>query len=219
MLLPALAKAKAAANSARCKGNLRQLGIALNVYTGDQRAFPLASGTDGKDWLERMLPYTNAPDGPSFKCPAPPFLFEDWMHPSIYGYNSMGTMNLTLMPDVQDRRYGLGLGGFSWPGIGDVPVLERAVVVPSDMIAFGDGFVGLQGGKIGWGALGQNWIGFIRPEEDKACREAAQKRHGGKLNVVFCDGHVESLKVRSLLLENSEAAFRRWNNDHEPHRF
>ncbi len=52
LLLPALSRAKAAALSVRCKGNLRQLGLALNVYTGEHRAFPLESG----GWLERILP-------------------------------------------------------------------------------------------------------------------------------------------------------------------
>ena len=214
LLLPALSRAKAAALSVRCKGNLRQLGLALNVYTGEHRAFPLESG----GWLERILPYTNSPDGPGFQCPSAPFLFEGWSHPSIYGYNSMGTVNLVLQPDVQAGQYGLGLGGNSWPGVRDVPVPEQAVRVPSDMIAFGDGFMSLQGGKISWGAFGKNWIGFVLPEEDKAYRDAAEKRHGGKLNAAFCDGHVEAVRVRSLLLENSDAAFRRWNNDHEPHR-
>ncbi len=35
LLLPALAKAKASAQSAACKSNLRQLGIALTIYLGD----------------------------------------------------------------------------------------------------------------------------------------------------------------------------------------
>ena len=87
------------------------------------------------------------------------------------------------------------------------------------MIAFGDGFVGMNDGKIVWGvAVGQNWIGYVRPEEDRAYRAAAQKRHGGKLNVSFCDGHVEASKIHPLLLDHSTAAQRRWNNDHEPHR-
>ena len=35
LLLPALAKAKASGQSAACKSNLRQLGIALTMYVGE----------------------------------------------------------------------------------------------------------------------------------------------------------------------------------------
>src|SRR5579862_4360988 len=45
MLLPALSKAKAAGQSAACKSNLRQLGIALNLYIGDYQKYPLAAAT------------------------------------------------------------------------------------------------------------------------------------------------------------------------------
>jgi len=37
LLLPALAKAKASAKCAACKSNLRQLGIALTMYVGDNQ--------------------------------------------------------------------------------------------------------------------------------------------------------------------------------------
>src|SRR6266576_265066 len=40
LLLPALAKAKSSALSAACKSNLRQLGIALNMYVNDYDKYP-----------------------------------------------------------------------------------------------------------------------------------------------------------------------------------
>lgn len=46
MLLPALAKAKNSANKALCTSNLKQWGVAINVYAGDHdNKFP--PGTDG----------------------------------------------------------------------------------------------------------------------------------------------------------------------------
>src|SRR6266403_1993980 len=41
LLLPALSRGKEAAYNAVCKGNLRQLGIALASYTDDFKAYPI----------------------------------------------------------------------------------------------------------------------------------------------------------------------------------
>ena len=40
LLLPTLAKGKASAQSAACKSNLRQLGIALNMYVNEYGKYP-----------------------------------------------------------------------------------------------------------------------------------------------------------------------------------
>jgi prepilin-type processing-associated H-X9-DG protein len=42
-------------------------------------------------------------------------------------------------------------------------------------------------------------------------------RHGGKMNVVFCDGHIESPKLEFVFEDSSDKALRRWNRDHQPH--
>jgi prepilin-type processing-associated H-X9-DG protein len=46
----------------------------------------------------------------------------------------------------------------------------------------------------------------------------ASVRHQGKLNVVFCDSHVESPTLKFLFADTSDAALSRWNRDHQPHR-
>jgi prepilin-type processing-associated H-X9-DG protein len=43
-------------------------------------------------------------------------------------------------------------------------------------------------------------------------------RHQGRLNVLFCDGHVESPTLQLLFVDASDAALVRWNRDHQPHR-
>jgi prepilin-type N-terminal cleavage/methylation domain-containing protein len=56
LLLPALAQAKARANSIACVSNLRQIGLALNVYIQDNRDhLPVCAG-----YLPSQMP-TNAP--------------------------------------------------------------------------------------------------------------------------------------------------------------
>ena len=46
LLLPALSRAKRAGQSARCKSNLRQIGIALNLYLTDFQKYPLWAATE-----------------------------------------------------------------------------------------------------------------------------------------------------------------------------
>src|SRR6266404_1416262 len=89
MLLPALGRAKAAARSTACKSNLRQLGIALNLYVGDFHKYPPGVGiaqflvssdshwetTGTSTFLRRLAPYVGAKglvfgyDSPVFVCP------------------------------------------------------------------------------------------------------------------------------------------------------
>jgi len=42
LLLPALTRSKQAAQSAKCKNNLRQLGLALNLHASGNEAYPLS---------------------------------------------------------------------------------------------------------------------------------------------------------------------------------
>jgi prepilin-type processing-associated H-X9-DG protein len=43
-------------------------------------------------------------------------------------------------------------------------------------------------------------------------------RHQGRVNFLFCDGHVESPIPAFVFDDPSDAALDRWNRDHQPHR-
>ena len=75
MLLPALARAKQKAHIANCLSNLRQLGVTMSMYTGDNRdQFPFS----GRDWpfmpfvdvLKLYDPYVSTNNRAFFRCPA-----------------------------------------------------------------------------------------------------------------------------------------------------
>ncbi|MCX6896347.1 MAG: hypothetical protein NTZ16_12780, partial [Verrucomicrobia bacterium] len=71
-------------------------------------------------------------------------------------------------------------------------------------------------GIIGDGGLALGRTSGLQDDAERTKRSHA--RHQGKANVVFCDGHVESPTLQFLFEDTSEAALRRWNRDHQPHR-
>ena len=246
LLLPGLSRAKDIAKSVRCKSNLRQMGIGLSLYLQDFAAYPLGDysqdiSTDElfRRWRVRLREYSGEPViwrfvDPTliyfkktgiFQCPGvranrtekasqflfSPFSYENDYYAEHYGYNECGSR-------WQSPIDGLGGDGFppplklsQWK-----PVKEEMVKVPSDMIALGDGFFGMQVGKFMERSplLGRDYIGHdMIPTETKVVRE----RHRSQANVTFCDGHVEAPKLETLFRDCSDQALRRWNKDNEPH--
>ena len=49
-----------------------------------------------------------------------------------------------------------------------------------------------------------------------AAMERERRRHSGRYNVAFCDGHVENLKTNALFATDM-TVLKRWNYDNEPH--
>ena len=68
ILLPTLTRAKRAAESTKCNGNLRQLALALVMYVADYDAYPpsfvyLGGSGNGRDrqfWIVPMSPYVGS---------------------------------------------------------------------------------------------------------------------------------------------------------------
>jgi prepilin-type N-terminal cleavage/methylation domain-containing protein/prepilin-type processing-associated H-X9-DG protein len=245
MLLPALAKAKAQARDARCKSNVRQLGIALNLHVTDFNYYPVFNVDPDMDltnqfWHAALRPYTSSAwTNDLYRCPDYKGLTIDGNDDAVpmgsYGYNANG---------VQYTPSQLGLGGalakvgFSdaLDGLDDniLRTTDAQVKAPSDMIAIGDATlswdlagviqafysIGLNHDSYdGWGLLDINTRDLEeRPNYGGSAGvvQATLLRHGGHYNIVFCDAHVEGIK-RDPLFQKNDPALRRWNNDHEPH--
>ena len=207
MLLPALARAKAAALSAACKSNLHQIGVALKLYADESQSYPVWQ--DRIYWDARLLPMA-ANNRALFLCPGvrpTPTWTNNPVTPSVnpcYGYNVSGTAAYGGSTPV------LGLDG----GFKKVPVYlkETELHAPGDMIAIADCTPTNITTHAGDGDADDPVI--ISPSN--LLWELAAGHHNQSANVAFCDAHVESAKVR-LWLAKTEQARRRWNNDHLPH--
>jgi len=97
------------------------------------------------------------------------------------------------------------------------------VAIPSDMIAMSDAILADwvdRKGKTRIGGVSNLSWGMSAPDTaaPQWMKSAIRKRHGGRWNVVFCDGHVTSLRTRELFNFRNDEVRRMWNEDHEPHR-
>jgi prepilin-type processing-associated H-X9-DG protein/prepilin-type N-terminal cleavage/methylation domain-containing protein len=212
MLLPALARAKAAGQAAACRSNLHQLGISLTLYISDYKGYPYSSDfSRGVLWYNSLSNYY-AGQEKVLDCPAykgnKGFI---WMSGMIlykggsYGYNGYGTASSTRVYLTTDDLLGLG-GSLSFMGgPSDLPAIsENRVLAPADMIAVGDSMF----------VPGTTVPGYLLVYADGF--KADPRRHNGGSNIAFADGHSESVR-NDILTSNDETPRRRWNNDHEPH--
>lgn len=246
LLLPALSRAKFAAQNAVCKNNLRQIGVALQMYVQNTGAYPLmsaqTSATDKRQilyWERLELPQERVltPGKPTSKFS----LMGVWRCPMDRDHYKMeyGTQDAEFISFLSypynafgvDERHQtrLGLGGYEnpeRPGGGfepNTPIRESAVKVPSEMIAFGDLVVPAADPKvrattrIGWPQYLTIHPAARAADRIETLEQPIYRKHRALFNRLFCDGHVEPENVRRPFKFTDEY-LRKWNNDHEPHR-
>ena len=207
LLLPSLSRAKAAGQSAACKSNLRQLGIALSLYSADGQKYPqwLAGSAY---WDDRLLPSASS-NRNVFICPAnklAPLWTNNLLGPNpSYGYNMSGTGRYRF------SRPSLGLDGTAGAGANQTTfVRESQIVVPADMISMSDYKRTSSSGG------GDNDADDQNQYPVNLLAGLPPPRHNLGDNVVFCDGHVEYAK-QTVWLQKTDRARQRWNNDHQSH--
>ncbi len=203
LLLPALVQSKRKAQQIQCVGNLRQIGIGLQVVLASDHAYPLVIESTNFWWAEKITtesfglsqPITNFIRSGIWHCPSigSQLISNTNSLRLCYGYNAFGVTTKI------NSQASLGLGGD--PDT-QRPVKDAEVKSPADMMAIGE--VSENDGPI----FGRFWFG----------KYDLKNRHQGKANVVFCDGHVESPTLQFLFEDTSDAALARWNRDHLPHR-
>jgi len=244
MLLPALAKAKSAARSIKCRSNVRQILFGIISYTDDTGHYPVfnydpLAEKPNEFWPDKIYPYTDSRwTNELYRCPdyrgATVNGNDDAVPLGSYGYNAKG---------VQYVYSDLGLGGLFSKMILDQPsdqfkaidvrVPASKVRAPSDMIAVGDANLtwipaglmrlyynlDMEDNYSGMAMLDINTRNHSQSPAYAASEQiiqATRRRHNYRHNIGFCDGHTEQI-LEPKLFEQSDDALRRWNNDHEPH--
>lgn len=204
MLLPALSNAKEKAKSINCVSNLREIGLALNIYALDFHVYPLfGSQSITNPWAVAY----GATIGGVRKIYVCPSFQSGWtnvtgwgqIRTTSYAYNGFGC----CMSACQ------GLDGL-WPS---PPVKDSQVVAPADMIAYGDSAEDKEWGGLWWFDATCVW----KNNDGTITQLGPSRRHNRGANIAFCDGHAEYGKYRKWV-EQREDVLSRYNRDHQPHR-
>jgi len=120
LLFPVLGRGKAQAQQAGCLSNLRQIGIATQIYTDDTGSYPPAWVDGQTRWMDLLKPYLDK-KADVYLCPADPKRIAVAWDPTIhmsYGINTF--------------RFGDQAHCFWYP------VRAAAVPRPSETILFAD---------------------------------------------------------------------------------
>ena len=209
ILFPVFSRARAKARQASCSSNLRQMGLAVEMYVQDSEAYPphhaRCPGGISVRWWNAVQPYQR--NTQIFVCPEVP----QWEagRNMAYGYNYQ-YLGSARPPDQG----------------GNMPVYDSDIEVPSQTIAIAD--------SDGTGTLpyapspskDPNRLGNHgytidplllppRPGNQYAvpgCPARTSIRHNAGANVVFCDGHVKWYLRGPLYQDNSM-----WNGRGDPY--
>jgi prepilin-type N-terminal cleavage/methylation domain-containing protein len=228
MLLPALAGAKAQAQSTACKNHLRQMGIAMQMYVNDNKAYPFYQDPDpvqfpAFSWVAALIPYyplnwTNS----AYHCPAYRGAVFGTRDNQVYNYNGQ---TFDFFYNIGSYGYnGFGFGAESGMGLGGYtddnesfisPTPESRVVAPSEMFEMMDS-------RVGWDRSIQAWVGsdLASCTGDEgffftdSITNQVPPQHGAFFNVVYCDDHVAA--PRTSFLFNPEQSVQNWNVNHLP---
>ena len=215
LLLPALSRSMQRAHQIHCVSNLHQIGIGIQNFVADNHAYPaFRGGTNDSDnnaglWFRQIerggfddsKPKKDFINGGVWLCPSA----EINGYKTSYAYNAFGVapVGFTGPASKTPQHIPLGFEGFYNGRFPLIPVKESEVANPSEMMAVGDS---VNGG-----------LDFMRYDL-KYAEQRGSARHQAKINVVFCDDHVESPALQFLFEDISDDALSRWNRDHQPHR-
>jgi len=195
LLLPALAAAKSQAKRTECLSNLRQLGVAAQVYTGDHDDFyPPAYYFDSVNSIFYCWDFTTYEINGRV---VPGVLWQGQTNPQIQQCPSFnGSANWDSDPytgyNYNTSYIGHGQGESQDDPTGEglpVPAKSADVRHPAKTALFGDG-------QYADGADKFMRAPFPNPgDANFSGRYAGTQgfRHDGRSNAAFCDGHAEPL--------------------------
>ena len=196
MLLPALGKTKKVAQAAKCVSKLKQVGVAMLAYKGDNQDYWVpnllphdkeANGGDHNYWVNGYAPY-----------------FEKSGH---FYRNNAGGPHWLVCP-TQIKKY---TGTFSWDisyaynggcfGLNLTEPGTKFLKKPSRVLAHADAWAG--------GSVDNRERGLVT-FNNQWCSNDVCYRHNKKSNVLYADGHVNPEPPLALNLTGYDYRYYPW---------
>ena len=186
MLLPALSKARGKARQISCASNLKQLGLAMNMYLGDNddtfpfwhwgthRNLPLAQ--QPAIWFSAIYPYVG--DANSYICP---------VRSDADLRNYGGYFSNQIYPGCKIKPcYGINESIHNGDNNTKAPITLGTLRAPSETMLFGDCWAVLIGPTDSQGYYER----LCRVLNSSATNYDSATAHGVGSNITFADGHV-----------------------------
>jgi prepilin-type N-terminal cleavage/methylation domain-containing protein/prepilin-type processing-associated H-X9-DG protein len=221
MLLPALAKAREKANRIACLSNLRQWGLALNMYLDDNSQifpdFSIANNTPGAPggydqdnihWTDLAIFAAGGYGNGAWFNALPPYVSQDalWQYAAnptnfVNGRSIFNCPTATFLPTEVDPlnrvafSYGINFKGANGLVPASSPFKATAVLHPSAFVFFSD--VRANSGETPFfGANPLNDLGAPRGSLNHL-----SSRHASGVNLTFLDGHAAYYKYNYLAFQ------------------
>lgn len=213
IIIPTVGRVRESARDVTCKSNLRQLGLAVQLYANERGYYPPSvsggmaesrgGAPAGRLWSVQLRPYLNEKgevlgalgNSSLIVCPTAPVRPPE-------GNVSSFSANPGVMPDLSTSATGTA-------------VRSGAVKRPSQVIILGDAIQrdpqgahsnfwsvpDMTGGdEFSWGSEAQGQTPIQTGSDVDGINEAQIRyRHSGRANVVFADAHVGAFRKGEIL--------------------
>ena len=212
MLLPALSSARASAKTSLCLGNLRQMGMASVSYASSFDGWIISTTlNDGAttSWFYRLMPFISTEQNKSFE-----YASESTKHK--YGVFMCPSESAEMQKSANGSQkrfsythYGHNEVGFGYRSdtVGSKtkspfrPRLESALLSPDLAVIFSDSSTKVKP-SVGYGSHMAWRHGGDTTPVDSTDGKSIDYPNGTGSNVVFYDGHAETVNNRKYIVDN-----------------
>ncbi len=179
MLLPALSKARAAAQAIKCVNNVKQWGLALNLYAGDWDDYvtpwnDYSNASSGVGWVSNMITYVGGASWDPASATNSGIIY----CPSVDA-PELDNIKRTPTYIYTGRMYDAGIAGYKLRKLSNCPN-------PSDMVMLIDGNCFWYSDRVY--AQFDPPVSMVNPQLDNT-------RHNSRTSSMHPDGHVSSINM------------------------